>query len=205
VTGGPRKIVMGISGASGAPYAARLSSLLADARRAGDVEEVGVVLSRTAAQVWRHEVGGDVREAMAAHGFAVAEGRDYDAPYASGSAGYAAMVVVPASMSCIARIAHGISDDLLTRAADVVLKERRKLILVARESPYSEIHLRNMLEVTRAGAVVLPATPSFYGRPTTLEHAIDTVVARILDHLGLPSRITARWGAEVRLDPPEDP
>lgn len=204
MTGDPRKIVVGVSGASGAPYAARLLVLLADARRAGAVAEVGVVLSRTAAQVWRHEVGGDVREAMVAHGFPVAEGRDYDAPYASGSAGYGAMVVVPASMSSIARIAHGISDDLLTRAADVVLKERRRLILVARETPYSELHLRNMLDVTRAGAIVLPATPSFYARPRTLEEAIDTVVARVLDHLGLPTAITARWGEGARLDPPEE-
>ena len=105
-------------------------------------------------------------------------------------------MVAPASMSSIARIAHGISDDLLTRAADVILKERRKLILLARETPYSGIHLENMLAVTREGAMVLPATPSFYGRPTTLEEAIDTVLARVLDHLAIDHAIARRWGKD---------
>lgn len=184
-----RKIVVGVSGASGAPYARRLLAVLADQRGRGALE-CGLVLSRTAEQVWKLECGGTPRDL----GLPVHEGRDYGAPFASGSAGFDAMVVIPASMSSIARIAHGISDDLLTRAADVMLKERRKLILVARETPLSEIHLENMLKVTRAGALVLPASPSFYGKPATLDDAIDTVVGRVLDHLGIENTLQKRWG-----------
>ena len=110
------------------------------------------------------------------------------------------MIVVPASMSSIARIAHGISDDLLTRTADVMLKERRKLVLVPREAPYSVIHLENMLSVTRAGAVIVPASPSFYGRPTTLEDAIDSVLARVLDHAQLPHPLAKRWGHDIKME-----
>jgi 4-hydroxy-3-polyprenylbenzoate decarboxylase len=106
-------------------------------------------------------------------------------------------------MSCIARIAHGISDDLLTRAADVMLKERRTLVLVPREAPYSSVHLENMLAASRAGAVLIPASPSFYGRPQTLEDAIDSVLARVLDHLGLPNALSRRWGEDVTLLNPE--
>jgi 4-hydroxy-3-polyprenylbenzoate decarboxylase len=102
-------------------------------------------------------------------------------------------------MSCVARIAHGISDDLLTRAADVMLKERRRLLLVPREAPYSAIHLENMLALTRAGAVLVPASPSFYGRPETLEDAIDSVLGRVLDQLGLPNALAKRWGEDVAL------
>jgi 4-hydroxy-3-polyprenylbenzoate decarboxylase len=110
------------------------------------------------------------------------------------------MVVLPASMSSVARIAHGISDDLLTRTADVMLKERRRLVLVPREAPYSAIHLENMLALTRAGALILPASPSFYGRPTTLQDAIDSVLARVLDHLELPHPLGQRWGRDVGLE-----
>jgi 4-hydroxy-3-polyprenylbenzoate decarboxylase len=99
-------------------------------------------------------------------------------------------------MSCIARIAHGVSDDLLTRAADVALKERRKLLVVPRESPYSAIHLENMLSLTRAGALVLPASPSFYSQPKALDAALDTVLARVLDHLGIAHDLAKRWGQE---------
>ena len=189
-----KKIVVGVSGASGAPYARRLLEVLAEEQARGALE-CRMVLSRTAEQVWKLECGGSPRDL----GFPTYEGREYGAPFASGSAGWDAMVVVPASMSSIARIAHGISDDLLTRAADVMLKERRRLILVAREAPFSEIHLENMLKVTRAGALVLPASPSFYGRPATLADAVDTVVSRILDHLGIANALQRRWGE--RRDP----
>lgn len=195
MSGDPRKIIVGVSGASGSIYAQRLLTMLRESRERGLVTDVAIVLSRTAEQVWKHELGGDPREL----GIAVFDGRDYNAPFASGSAGWGAMVVAPASMSCIARIAHGISDDLLTRAADVVLKERRKLILLARETPYSNIHLENMLAVTRSGAMVMPATPSFYGKPKTLEEAVDTVLARVLDHLGLDHTIARRWGKDASL------
>jgi len=183
------KLVFGISGASGAPYAERLLqhfTALPSASR----PHVEIVLSRTAEEVWEHECGGSPR----ALGFPVYSGRDYTAPFASGSARYDAMLILPASMSCIARIAHGVSDDLLTRAADVMLKERRTLVVVPREAPYSSIHLENMLTLTRAGAIVLPAAPSFYTRPRTLEQALDTVLARVLDHLHVPHALLERWG-----------
>ena len=122
--------------------------------------------------------------------------RDFRAPFASGSAGWDAMVVIPCSTGGLARIAHGISDDLVGRAADVMMKERRKLVLVVRETPLSTIHLENMLAVTRAGAVVLPAAPSFYSKPATIEAVLDTVVGRVLDQLGLPNKLMPRWGAD---------
>jgi 4-hydroxy-3-polyprenylbenzoate decarboxylase len=187
------KLVVGISGASGAPYAARLIELLARLPR-GTVE-VGVCLSRTAPETWAHEVETDLESLP----FPVYRGRDYNAPFASGSAGWHAMVIVPCSMSQVARIAHGISDDLLTRAADVMLKERRKLVLVAREAPYSRIHLQNMLAVTDAGAMVMPASPSFYGKPETVRDVIDSVISRVLDHVGLDAGIAKRWGRDATM------
>ncbi len=121
--------------------------------------------------------------------------RDYKAPFASGSAGWHAMVIVPCSMGTVARVAHGISDTLLTRAADVMLKERRTLVVVPRETPLSVVHLENLAQLARAGAVILPAMPSFYSRPASLEDAIDTVVGRILDHLGVEHTLLHRWGS----------
>jgi 4-hydroxy-3-polyprenylbenzoate decarboxylase len=189
-----KDLLIGISGASGAPMTRRLLKVLAHSDF-GVPLRVSLVLSRTAEQVWAHECGGSPRDL----GLPVYAGRDYSAPFASGSSPAYAMAVVPASMSCIARIAHGISDDLLTRAADVMLKERRRLVLLAREAPYSAIHLENMLAVTRAGAVVVPASPSYYGRPVTLDDAIDSVLSRVLDQLGLPNALSRRWGQDVAL------
>ena len=191
-----KKLVIAISGASGAPYAQRLLAILAQ-RDFGIEVQVSLVLSRTAEQVFVHECGMSPRDL----GLPVYDGRDYSAPFASGSSAADAMVVVPASMSAIARIAHGISDDLLTRTADVMLKERRPLLLVPRESPYSSIHLENMLAVTRAGAILIPASPSFYARPVTLQDAIDSVLARVLDHIGLPNALAKRWGQDVHMSP----
>lgn len=190
-----RRILLGISGASGAPYAKRLVELIRGGALADQVE-LSLVLSRTAEIVWEHECGGSPRDLD----LPTYEGRDYGAPFASGSSAADAMAVIPASMSSIARIAHGISDDLLTRAADVMLKERRPLVLVARESPYSAVHLQNMLAATQAGAIVVPASPAFYGRPQTLEDAMDTVLSRVLDRLGLDNALTPRWGADVELE-----
>jgi 4-hydroxy-3-polyprenylbenzoate decarboxylase len=141
--------------------------------------------------VWALECGGDLREQA---GLPVWGVRDYRAPFASGSAGWQAMVVVPCSMGTVARIAHGISDTLLTRAADVMLKERRTLIVVPRETPLSVVHLDNLAALSRAGALVLPAMPSFYSKPATLDDAVDTVVGRILDHVGLEHDLVRRWG-----------
>ena len=191
-----KRIVLGISGASGAPYAQRLVEVVRGSALLANQVEISLVLSRTAEIVWRHEVGGSPRDL----GLPTFEGRDYGARFASGSSAADAMAVVPASMSSIARIAHGISDDLLTRTADVMLKERRPLVLVAREAPYSAIHLQNMLAATQAGAVVVPASPSFYGRPSSLADAMDTVLSRVLDQLGLDNALTRRWGEDVALD-----
>ncbi len=186
-----KKVVIGVTGASGAPYARRLLKVLADrARESGDVE-LGCVLSPTARSVWTLECGGapeDVDVPIYAND-------SYVAPFASGSAGWQAMVIIPCSMGTCGRIAHGISDSLLTRAADVMLKERRTLILVPREMPMSVIHLENLVTLARAGALVLPASPSFYGKPRTLEDDIDTVVGRVLDHLGIPHALSYRWGS----------
>jgi 4-hydroxy-3-polyprenylbenzoate decarboxylase len=182
-----KKIVVGITGASGAPYARRLLGLLGQR----DDVDFAVCVSQTAPEVWALECGGDLREEVGARVWGV---RDYKAPFASGSAGWDAMAVVPCSMGTVARIAHGISDTLLTRAADVMIKERRTLIVVPRETPLSVVHLDNLAQLARAGAVILPAMPSFYGKPETLADAIDTVVGRILDHLGLDHALVRRWG-----------
>ena len=188
-----KKIVVAITGASGAPYAKRLLTWLgARAKNEGDVE-IGVCLSATAPEVWALECGGDIRESIDQP---VWGARDYKAPFASGSAGWNAMVVVPCSMGTAARIAHGISDTLLTRAADVMLKERRTLIVVPRETPLSVVHLENLTTLARAGALVMPAMPSFYGKPETMDQLLDTVLARVVDHLGLDHVLAHRWGSK---------
>jgi 4-hydroxy-3-polyprenylbenzoate decarboxylase len=186
--GSKRKIVIGITGASGAPYARRLLEVLVGR----DDVELGVCASRNAADVWALECGSDLGEAAGGKVWGVG---DFKAPFASGSAGWHAMAVVPCSMGTAARIAHGISDTLLTRAADVMLKERRPLVVVPRETPLSLVHLENLAGLARAGAVILPAMPSFYSKPATLGDAVDTVVGRILDHLGLDHDLLRRWGS----------
>jgi len=190
-----KKIVIGITGASGARYAKRVIEALVERRRSHADVEVAVCLSETAPEVWALECGGDVREALAALDVPCFALRDYRAPFASGSAGWHVMLIVPCSMGTLARVAHGISDTLLTRAADVMLKEKRTLIVVPRETPLSVIHLENLTSLARAGATILPAMPAFYGKPITLDDAIDTVVARILDHAGVEHAIGKRWGA----------
>jgi 4-hydroxy-3-polyprenylbenzoate decarboxylase len=184
------KLVVAVGGASGAPYARRLLDVLA--RAPADTVQTHVVFSKSAQMVWAQEVGTPTSELP----FKKWDSRDFNAPFASGSAGFGAMVVIPCSMAGLGRIAHGVSEDLIGRAADVMLKERRKLILGARHTPLSLIHLENMAAVTRAGALVLPAMPSFYGRPQTVEDVLDTVVGRVLDQVGLPIRLGPRWGEE---------
>ena len=181
------KVVVAIGGASGSAYAKRLLDALVPQR---DLE-VGLVVTQAGSEVWNHELG-----EMPAYPFKRYGLRDFRAPFASGSAGWDAMAVIPCSAGGLARIAHGISDDLVGRAADVMMKERRKLVLVVRETPLSTVHLENMLAVTRAGAVVLPAAPSFYSKPATIEALLDTVVGRVLDQLGLPNSLQPRWGAD---------
>jgi len=180
------KLVVAIGGASGSIYAKRLLDAIVP--MAPDVE-VGLVVTQSGAEVWAHEIGEFPAYPFKRYGL-----RDFRAPFASGSAGWDAMVVVPCSTGGLARIAHGISDDLVGRAADVMLKERRRLVLVVRETPLSQIHLENMLAVARAGAVILPASPSFYSRPATTDALLDTVVGRVLDQLGLDNRLAPRWG-----------
>jgi 4-hydroxy-3-polyprenylbenzoate decarboxylase len=182
------KIVVAVGGASGSIYAKQLLDALMPL--ALEVE-VGLVFTRSGSEVWTHELGPVPDYPFKQYGL-----RDFRAPFASGSAGWDAMVVIPCSTGGLARIAHGISDDLVGRAADVMMKERRKLVLVVREAPLSAVHLENMLAVTRAGAVVLPAAPSFYSKPQTIEALLDTVVGRVLDQLGLPNRLMPRWGAD---------
>ncbi len=189
-----RKIVVGITGASGAPYAKRLLAVLEQRREAWADVDVSVCHSSTASEVWALETGGVLREDI--H-FPIWSARDYRAPFASGSAGYHAMAVIPCSMSTVSRIAHGTSDTLLTRAADVMLKERRTLVVVPRETPLTVIHLENMAALARAGAVILPAMPAFYTRPSSLDDAINTVVARVLDHLGVEQNLVRPWGKEA--------
>lgn len=183
-----RRIIVGVSGASGSPYAERLLRFLADHREQLDLD-VHLVFSKMGRLVWREEVGTD----PSSFGFPVFGSGDFTAPMASGSAQFDAMAVVPCSAGSLARIAHGVSADLIGRAADVMLKERKKLVLVLRESPYSLVQLRNMVAVTEAGALVMPASPSFYSKPEGMTAFLDTVTARLLDQLGIDNELMKRW------------
>lgn len=188
-----RRIVIGVTGASGSPYAQRILGFLAE--HAEQLElDVHVVFTRFGRLVWGDEVGTDPAEA---YPFPIYKSHDMLAPFASGSAGFEAMAIVPCSAGSLARIASGVSTDLVGRAADVMLKERKRLILVLRESPYNLVHLRNMVAVTEAGAIVLPASPSFYGAPGGVVELLDTVTARILDQLGVPNELTRRWTGQL--------
>ena len=155
--------------------------------------EVHVVQSNYAQQVMAEELPGGLRlpAGVKSHNL-----KSMNAPFASGSNPPDAMVVIPCTMGTLGRIAHGYSEDVLLRAADVVLKERKKLILVPRETPLSLVHVKNFELLLLAGATILPANPGFYARPKTIEEVVDTVVARVLDHLGVPNRLAPRWAEE---------
>lgn len=182
-----QKIVVAISGASGSIYADRLLTKL---QHLGEqVAEVGIVMSKNAKAVWQTELGS---AGFNNFPYTIYESNDFNAPFASGSAKFGTMIIVPCSMGTLGRIATGISNDLTTRAADVILKERRKLICVVRETPYNLIHIKNMEAVTLAGGIICPATPSFYHNPKTIVEAVDTVVDRVLDLAGLHIT-TKRW------------
>src|SRR5579859_5946233 len=194
------RLVVAITGASGAPYALRF---LQEATR--HYREIYVALSDQAIQVIGVETGRSVKaNALSAEsllGFPAPalrflDRKDYFSPPASGSFRHDGMVIVPCSMGTAARIANGISDDLVTRAADVCLKEGRKLILVPRETPWNLIHLRNMTQLAEAGATILPAAPGFYQRPRTVEDLVDFVVARILQQLGIDQQLVPQWQHE---------
>ena len=184
-----KKIVIAITGASGSIYADLLIKKLALIK--DQWEEVAVVFSENAKTVWKTELGNEDYQHIA---FPVFEKNDFNAPFASGSGQYDTMIIVPCSMGTLARIANGVSGDLITRAADVVLKERRKLICVARETPYNLIHIKNMESITLAGGIICPATPSFYSNPQSVEEVVSTVVDRVIDLAGMHVK-TYRWGS----------
>jgi 4-hydroxy-3-polyprenylbenzoate decarboxylase len=185
-----KKIVIAITGASGSIYVKLLLQKLQ--QLSSQIAEVAIVMSDNAKQVWQFELDNQDYDKFPFKFYAK---NDFLAPFASGSAKFDTMVIVPCSMGTLGRIAGGISDDLITRAADVILKERRKLILVARDTPFNLIHIRNMAAVTEAGAIVCPAVPSFYNKPKTVEEVALTVVNRVIDLMGLENE-SYRWGEE---------
>ncbi len=181
------KIVVAITGASGSIYAKVLLDRLT--QLSDQIESVGIVMSDNAKDVWKFELDNELYKN---YPFTVYDKTNFFAPFASGSAKYGTMIICPCSMGTMARIASGISNDLTTRAADVILKERRKLLLVVRDTPYSLIHINNMQTVTQAGGIICPASPSFYSKPKTFEDLAATVIDRVLDLAGLD--ITSfRW------------
>ncbi len=183
-----KKIVVAIGGASGSIYAKVLLDRLVEL--SDQTEQVGVVLSDNAKYNWQLELG---NEDYQKYPFVFYKKNDFMAPFASGSAKYGTMIVCPCSMGLVGRIAAGVSDDLTTRAADVILKERRTLILIPRDTPYSLIHLRNMTALTEAGAIICPASPSFYSQPASFEALAATVIDRALDLAGFDLKNTFRW------------
>jgi 4-hydroxy-3-polyprenylbenzoate decarboxylase len=183
------KIIIAITGASGSIYAKCLMDTLVQLK--DQYAAVGVIMSDNAKTVWETELE---NKDYNHYPFTFYQKNDFNAPFASGSAQYNIMMVVPCSMGTLGRIASGISDDLVTRAADVILKEKRKLILMARETPYNLIQIKNMETLTLAGGIICPATPSFYSKPKTIEAVAMTVVDRILDLANL-QKTSYRWGS----------
>jgi len=183
-----KKIAVAITGASGSIYARLLIEKLLQLK--DQWTALALVMSKNAKTVWETELG---NMDYANYPVDYYDKYDFNAPFASGSAKFTHLVVVPCSMGTLGRIAGGVSDDLVTRAADVILKERRSLILGVRETPYNLIHIRHMETITLAGGIICPMTPSFYSRPTTIEQAAMTVVDRLIDLIGLDQQIF-RWG-----------
>jgi 4-hydroxy-3-polyprenylbenzoate decarboxylase len=183
-----KKIAVAITGASGSIYAKLFLQKLAQLK--DQVAELSVVMSDNAKTVWQTELGDESYNNFPARYFGT---KDFNAPFASGSAGYDALVILPCSMGTLGRIAAGISNDLITRGADVMLKERKKLVLVVRETPYNLVQIRNMETVTLAGGIICPASPSFYSVPKSIEEAVATVVDRVTDLAGLKNE-SFRWG-----------
>lgn len=171
-----RKIVVAVTGASGSIYAKILFEKLREIKE--QLDEVGVIFSTNALDIWKYELGEEFDPVFPFH---VYEKDDFYAPFASGSSNFDTLIICPCSMGTLGRIAHGISDDLISRTADVMLKERRKLILVPRETPFSLIHLENMRTIALAGGIICPATPSFYSKPETIKELVETVVERVLN------------------------
>ena len=182
------KITIAITGASGAIYAQLLINRLLSIK--DQWSELAVVMTDNAKQIWETEIGNNTYTTLPIKLFS---NKDFNAPFASGSGQYNTMIIAPCSMGTLGRIGNGISNDLITRAADVILKERRKLICVVRDTPYNLMHIKNMETVTLAGGIICPATPSFYSKPKTLEEVAATVVDRVIDLAGLKID-TYRWG-----------
>ncbi|MGK2863843.1 MAG: UbiX family flavin prenyltransferase [Chitinophagaceae bacterium] len=183
-----RKIVIAITGASGSVYAKGILEKLSALKEHWN--ELGIIMSANAQLVWQTELEDSSYTDLPGKLYTA---QDFNAPFASGSGQYDTMIIIPCSMGTLGRIANGISNDLITRAADVVLKERRKLICVVRDTPYNLVHIRNMETVTLAGGIICPATPSFYSKPKTIEEVAATVVDRVLDLAGFDIS-TFRWG-----------
>ncbi|WP_276484630.1 UbiX family flavin prenyltransferase [Paraflavitalea pollutisoli] len=188
------KIVLAITGASGSIYPKLLLQKLLTIP--DQWNELGVVMTTNARQVWETELGNDEYKQLLqdTDKVKVYGTMDFNAPFASGSGRFNTVIIAPCSMGTLGRIATGVSSDLITRAADVVLKERRKLICMIRDTPYNLIHIRNMETVTLAGGIICPASPSFYSKPTTIEEVAATVADRVLDLAGLDIS-TFRWGS----------
>ena len=184
-----RRLVIAITGATGAVYGVRLLQQLA----ATPGVETHLVVSDAASLTLHQEVGMQRRDVEAlAH--VVHKNRDIGASIASGSFQYDGMVVAPCSMKTLASVAHGLSDNLIARAADVVLKERRRLVLMVRETPFNLAHLRNMTAVTEMGGIIFPPLPSFYNKPASIEEMVDHTVGRVIDLFGIEHRLAPRWG-----------
>jgi 4-hydroxy-3-polyprenylbenzoate decarboxylase len=183
-----QKIVVAVTGASGSIYAKVLLEKLSKLN--DQIIELSLLMTTNAKSVWATELENNDYLNYNVKQYTQ---QDFDAPFASGSGQYQTMIIIPCSMGTLGRIAQGISNDLITRAADVILKERRKLICVARETPYNLIHIKNMETITLAGGIICPATPSFYSKPKTIEEVAATVVDRVIDLAGLKLE-TYRWG-----------
>lgn len=182
-----RKIILAVTGASGSIYALKLLDKLMCLKNPPG--EIAVIFSDNAQGIWEHETG---QKFIAKAPAKLYNNKDFYVPFASGSSSFDTMIICPASMGILGRIANGTSDDLIARAADVILKERRKLIIVPRETPYNLIHIRNMETLILSGAIVCPATPSFYSKPESIDDLIMTVVERIISLAGFESD-TYRW------------
>ncbi len=185
-----KKILLAVTGASGSVYAKMLMREIAALH--GQLSGAAVIFSETSLKVWEYELG---EKPQVPDVFRVFRHDDFFAPAASGSSGYSSMIICPCSMGTLGRIAGGISDDLITRSADVMLKEKRNLVLVPRETPYNLIHLQNMERLMLAGARILPASPSFYSRPGDIDALLMTVVERILVQAGLETG-HFEWGSQ---------
>jgi len=183
-----KKIVVAVTGASGSVYAKVLFDKLKGLK--DQISEIGIIMSDNAKDVWLYELG---NKDYSSYNFRFSDKRDFMAPFASGSAGFDTMIVCPCSMGTLGRVASGVSDDLITRSADVILKERRKLILLVRETPYNLIHINNMKTISEAGGIICPATPSFYSLPKTIEEVAATVINRVIDLVGFDYE-SYQWG-----------